>query len=113
MVIVSLTTTDEETMTDTTRTKPNETNGEHPSPQPANPAQPNAQPNARCRLCQSNGVGKKRAAYGHTICKVCAEKRAVQERLSWCVAPMHKSNYMLITNRADLVGLNNKGGLVK
>jgi hypothetical protein len=99
-------------MTDTTRTKPNETNGEHPSPQPANPANP-ARPNARCRLCQSNGVGKKRAAYGHTICKVCAEKRAVQERLSWCVAPMHKSNYMLITNRADLVGLNNKGGLVK
>ena len=109
MVIVSLTTTDEEIMTNTTDTKPNETNGEHPSPQPANPARPNA----RCRLCQSNGVGKKRAAYGHTICKVCAEKRAVQERLSWCVAPMHKSNYMLITNRADLVGLNNKGGLVK
>jgi len=26
---------------------------------------------------------------------------------------MHKSNYMLITDRADLVGLNNKGGLVK
>jgi hypothetical protein len=26
---------------------------------------------------------------------------------------MHKSNYMLITNRADLIGLNNKGGLVK
>lgn len=69
--------------------------------------------NARCRLCLSNGVGKKRAAYGHTICKVCAEKRAVQERLSWCVAPMHKSNYMLITSRADLIGLNNKGGLVK
>jgi hypothetical protein len=29
------------------------------------------------------------------------------------VAPMHKSNYMLITNTDDLVGLNNKGGLVK
>ena len=69
--------------------------------------------NARCRLCLSNGVGKKRAAFGHTICKVCADKRAAQERLSWCVAPMHKSNYMLITSRADLIGLNNKGGLVK
>lgn len=29
------------------------------------------------------------------------------------VAPMHKSNYMLITQRSDLQGLNNKGGLVK
>jgi len=26
---------------------------------------------------------------------------------------MHKSNYMLITNRDDLLGINNKGGLVK
>jgi len=26
---------------------------------------------------------------------------------------MHKSNYMLMTDRADLRGLNNKGGLVK
>lgn len=29
------------------------------------------------------------------------------------IAPMHKSNYTLITNRSDLAGLNNKGGLVK
>jgi len=26
---------------------------------------------------------------------------------------MHKSNYMVITNKLDLQGLNNKGGLVK
>jgi hypothetical protein len=25
---------------------------------------------------------------------------------------MHKSNYMLITSRADLIGINNKGGIV-
>ncbi len=35
------------------------------------------------------------------------------ENKGWCIAPLHKSSYMLITNRQDLVGLNNKGGLVK
>jgi hypothetical protein len=29
------------------------------------------------------------------------------------VATLHKSNDILITNRADLVGINNKGGLVR
>jgi len=29
------------------------------------------------------------------------------------VAPMHKSNYMLFTNKTDLKGINNKGGLVR
>jgi len=26
---------------------------------------------------------------------------------------MHKSNYMLVTNQADLIGVNQKGGIVK
>jgi hypothetical protein len=30
-----------------------------------------------------------------------------------CVVPMHKSNLVLITDVADLKGINNKGGLVK
>ena len=46
-------------------------------------------------------------------CLMCGEEQARLARLSWCVAPMHKSNYMLITNKQDLTGLNNKGGLVK
>jgi len=29
------------------------------------------------------------------------------------VAPLHKSNYIVVTNRADLRGLNNKGGLYR
>ena len=69
--------------------------------------------NMRCRACFTNGVGKKRAAYGHIICKACGEKKAHKDRKSWCVVPMHKSNYMRITDRADLLGINNKGGLVK
>lgn len=46
-------------------------------------------------------------------CATCRDGDAIYARRSWCVAPMHKSNYMLITNRQDLTGLNNKGGLVK
>jgi len=29
------------------------------------------------------------------------------------IVPMHKSNYVPITNREDLMGINNKGGLVR
>lgn len=46
-------------------------------------------------------------------CMSCGEEAAIIARKSWCVAPMHKSNYMLFTQKADLVGINNKGGLVK
>jgi hypothetical protein len=41
----------------------------------------------------------------------CGEQQA--QRVKHTVAPMHKSNYMLISNHEDLIGLNNKGGLVK
>ena len=50
---------------------------------------------------------------GFKYCLFCGEELARQERKTWCVAPMHKSNYMLITDKKDLTGLNNKGGLVK
>ena len=69
--------------------------------------------NGYCIKCHTNGIGRKRAAYGHLICKPCGEDKAKTERRLWCVAPMHKSNYTLITNPADLLGINNKGGLVK
>lgn len=50
------------------------------------------------------------------LCMSCGEQAAIIARKSWCIAPMHKSNYMLFTAeaaRADLKGINNKGGLVK
>jgi RNA polymerase-binding transcription factor DksA len=47
------------------------------------------------------------------LCLFCGEEAARAERASWCIAPMHKSNYMLITDRRDLHGLNNKGGLIR
>ena len=48
-----------------------------------------------------------------SLCVFCGEENARQERMAWCIAPMHKSNYMLFTDRKDLKGINNKGGLVK
>lgn len=55
----------------------------------------------------------KRHHAGYKTCLWCGEEDAREARSSWCVAPMHKSNYVLITNTDDLAGLNNKGGIVK
>jgi len=68
--------------------------------------------NTLCRTCGDLITPLARAAIKPT-CLPCGEEAATQERKSWCVAPMHKSNYMLLTNRADLLGINNKGGLIK
>ena len=65
-----------------------------------------------CRVC-GDDVSEGRAQLGFKLCLFCGEEQARQDRMGWCVAPMHKSNSMLITNKADLSGLNNKGGLVK
>lgn len=64
--------------------------------------------------CQDCGTRLK--ARAHKIagrCLPCREQVAKQVRKGWCVAPMHKSNYMLITSKDLLAGLNNKGGLIK
>lgn len=68
--------------------------------------------NFECPNCAGH-VDPRRVALGYRLCLWCGEEQARQDRTSWCVAPMHKSNYMLITDRRDLHGLNNKGGLVK
>ena len=53
----------------------------------------------------------KRANAGYQLCLFCGEEDAQARRHT--IAPMHKSNYMLITNMEDLKGLNNKGGLFR
>ena len=65
-----------------------------------------------CSWCGED-VEPRHWALGHRACIPCRDKIAEQERKTWCVAPMHKSNYILITDKRDLVGLNNKGGLVR
>lgn len=54
-----------------------------------------------------------RYALGYRHCLACGDREAVRQRKLWCIAPMHKSNYVLITDKQDLTGLNNKGGLVR
>lgn len=66
--------------------------------------------NTDCIICGSP-VAHQRGALGYKTCLPCGEIAAKQ--IKHTIAPMHKSNYMLITDLSDLKGLNNKGGLVK
>ena len=66
----------------------------------------------QCVFC-GEYLARARWELGYRSCLFCGEEQARQERSHWCVAPMHKSNYMLITDKDLLAGLNNKGGLVK
>jgi len=65
-----------------------------------------------CNWCGAD-VRPARWALGYYLCLPCGDERARREREDWCVVPMHKSNYFLCTDRADLKGINNKGGLVR
>ena len=64
----------------------------------------------QCKLC-GDVFSEKRFRLGYAICMPCGDE--IAKRVVRTVAPMHKSNYVLITDKTDLVGLNNKGGLVK
>jgi len=56
----------------------------------------------QCKLC-GDVYDSVRYDIGYHICMSCGDE----------VAKLVKSNYMLVTNRDDLIGINNKGGLVK
>ena len=76
----------------------------------------NVAKNGYCLRCKVNGVGKKRAKYGHLICKPCGEVKAKTDRKSWCVLTLHKQGAMFFTPeyaREAAVGANNKGGIVR
>jgi hypothetical protein len=63
-----------------------------------------------CRTC-GDDVHPQRWLLGYRVCLLCGEEHAREERAGWTIAPMHKSNYVLLTNKQDLLGINNKGGL--
>ena len=63
-----------------------------------------------CRRC-GLPIHEGRAALGYTNCRICSEVAPTLPTRT--VAPLHKSNYMLVTSWADLMGLNNKGGIVR
>ena len=64
----------------------------------------------QCKLC-GDVFSEERFRLGYAICMPCGDE--IAKRVVRTVAPMHKSNYVLITDKTDRVGLNNKGGLVK
>ena len=64
----------------------------------------------QCRIC-GEYISAHRWEIGKKTCLTCGEQEA--RKVKHCVAPMHKSNYMLFTDKDLLVGLNNKGGLVR
>jgi ribosomal protein L37AE/L43A len=63
-----------------------------------------------CRLC-GDEVSTGRHKLGYTVCLDCGD--AIAKARKFTVVPMHKSNYVLVTDRELLTGVNNKGGLVK
>lgn len=60
-----------------------------------------------CRVCKQTILPLGRAAFTDT-CITCGAHEA--KGVKHTIVPGHKSNYMLVTNRADLIGMNNKGG---
>lgn len=68
------------------------------NPNPKPPIRP-IKPNGYCHTpgC-TNGIGKKRAAYGHLVCKACGEAQAKRARQSWTVIQEYgKGAYQLVT----------------
>ena len=61
---------------------------------------------SRCKC--GNPINPNRIAAGYFICLECGEAKAKEARTSWCIAPLNKSNYILITDPNDLKGLNPK-----
>lgn len=61
--------------------------------------------NAECTECGA-AYSLRRAALGYRLCLNCGEAAARQ--IKFCTVPGHKQGYMVITNRAELIGINNK-----
>jgi len=64
-----------------------------------------------CVVCQLEQVAAKRVEAGFITCLRCGEADA--RRVRHTIVPMHKSNYVVITDRRDLMGINNKGGFYR
>jgi len=64
-----------------------------------------------CVACQLEQVAAKRVEAGFITCLRCGEADA--RRVRHTIVPMHKSNYVVITDRRDLMGINNKGGFYR
>lgn len=53
-------------------------------------------------------IDPRRSALGYHLCPVCGDREARRVNSKRCVVPLNKSNYMLVTNYAELSQLNPK-----
>ena len=59
-----------------------------------------------CPSC-GNDYDYRRRQLGYNYCLDCGDFQAQKERSAWCIAPIaHKQGATLVTNKADLLGLN-------
>lgn len=58
-----------------------------------------------CREC-GDDIPSARWALGFKHCMVCGQELAKQRKHT--IVPMHKSNYIVVTDRTILTGINNK-----
>jgi len=61
-----------------------------------------------CKVCCSEAVAPARYNLGYHSCLKCGQVTAGKRKFT--VVPMHKSNYVVISNKQELKGINNKGG---
>ena len=52
-----------------------------------------------------------RKAIGYDTCTQCGDEDA--RLVKHTIVPMHKSNYVVVSDKADLKGINNKGGFYR
>lgn len=64
-----------------------------------------------CMVCGDDILPKGRSELGYRTCLEHGDEEAKSRK--FCIVPLHKSNYVAVFNRSDLLGINNKGGIVK
>tara|TARA_R110000737_G_scaffold299736_1_gene306543 strand:+ start:388 stop:597 length:210 start_codon:yes stop_codon:yes gene_type:complete len=60
-----------------------------------------------CKQCGKT-YSHKRKSVGYNICMACGDRLAKTKKHT--IVPMHKSNYIVVTDLEILKGINNKGG---
>jgi hypothetical protein len=63
---------------------------------------------AYCILCDEPYPLRRKTELNINVCLSCGDVSAEQQRQSWCVVPLPKQAYTLITRKSDLLHLNQK-----
>ena len=69
--------------------------------------EPKEIPLIECFDC-GESFSEARSLLGYNLCLACGEKAARQARASWCIVPLHKGHYTLVTQKEELKNLNEK-----